>query len=63
LRFLGIGLWRSLEINRESFLADWSILINEIDRLIYNPSAILGILVLIIGLSIGGNELGRTVLG
>lgn len=63
LTVLGIGMWRSPEISWESFLAEWSILINEIGRLIHDPFAILGIVVLIIGLLIAFNGLRRIVLG
>lgn len=58
---LGIGMWRSPEISWESFLAEWSILSNEIGRLVHDPFAILGILVLIIGLLIAFNGLRRAV--
>ena len=58
---LGIGMWRSPEISWQSFLTEWSILSNEIGRLVHDPFAILGILVLIIGLLIAFNGLRRAV--
>jgi len=61
LMVLGIGMWRSPEISWQSFLAEWSILTNEVNRLVHDPFAILGILVLIIGLLIAFNGLRRAV--
>ena len=58
---LGIGMWRSPEINWQSFLTEWSILTNEVNRLVHDPFAILGVLVLIIGLLIAFNGLRRAV--
>jgi hypothetical protein len=58
---LGIGMWRSPEISWQSFLAEWSILTNEVNRLVHDPFAILGVLVLIIGLLIAFNGLRRAV--
>ena len=63
LMVLGIGMWRSPEINWEGFLSEWSILTGEIVRLIHDPFAVLGIVVLIIGLWIAFNGLRRVVLG
>ena len=63
LMVLGIGMWRSPEINWESFLSEWSILMDEAIRLIYDPFAVLGIVVLIIGLLITFNGLRRVLLG
>ncbi|MFC1948633.1 hypothetical protein ACFLW0_00430 [Chloroflexota bacterium] len=63
LTVLGIGMWRSPEINWESFLAEWSILTGEMNRLIHDPFAILGILVLIVGIYIAIYGIKRTVKG
>ena len=59
---LGAGMWRSPEINWESFLAEWSLLVDETVRLIHDPFAILGIIVLLFGLGIVLNGLRRIVL-
>jgi len=60
---LGIGMWRSPEISWESFLAEWPILMDEIARLAQDPFAVLGIVVLIIGLLVAFNGLRRVALG
>ena len=60
---LGVGMWQSPEINWEGFLAAWSTVANEIARLITDPFAILGIVVLIIGVLIALRELWRVVRG
>ena len=58
---LGIGMWRSPEINWEGFLDAWSLVINDIARLSHDPFAALGIVVLVIGLLIAFNGLRRIV--
>lgn len=63
LTVLGIGMWRSPEINWESFLAEWSTLANEIGRLTHDPFAILGIVVVLTGLWITFNGLRRIGIG
>ncbi|MFC2011979.1 hypothetical protein ACFLVU_02495 [Chloroflexota bacterium] len=63
LTVLGIGMWRSPEINWGSFLVEWSILTGEMNRLIHDPFAILGILVLIVGIYIAIYGIKRTVKG
>lgn len=60
---LGAGMWRSPEINWEGFLSEWSILINETVRLVHDPFALLGIVVLLIGLWIAFSGLRRIALG
>ena len=49
LMILGLGMWRSPEIDWEGFLAVWSLIANDIVRLTHDPFAILGIVVLVIG--------------
>jgi len=63
LMVLGVGMWESPEINWEGFLAAWSTVANEIARLITDPFAILGIVVLIIGVLIALRGLWRVVRG
>jgi len=58
---LGIGMWRSPEINWEGFLDAWSLLISDTVRLAHDPFAVLGVVVLIIGLVIATNGLRRIV--
>ncbi len=62
---LGIGMWRSPEINWEGFLEAWrlviNLVINDIARLVHDPFAVLGIVVLIAGLFIAANGLRRIV--
>jgi len=59
----GIGMWRSPEINWGGFLDAWSLVINDIARLSHDPFAVLGVMVLIIGLLIALNGLRRIVRG
>ncbi len=61
LIILGLGMWQSPEINWDGFIAAWSSIIGGIDRLIDDPFAILGILVLIIGIFIAVYGVRRLV--
>ncbi len=63
LILLGIGMWRSPEIDWEGFLDAWSLVANDVARLIHDPFAVLGIVVLVIGLFIAAIGLRRVVLG
>jgi len=63
LMVLGLGMWRSPEINWEGFLSAWSLVFNDIARLIDDPFAVLGIVVLIIWLLVAFNGLRRAVRG
>lgn len=67
LMVLGFGMWRSPEIDWEGFLDAWSLavslVVNDIARLVHDPFAILGIVVLVIGLFIAAIGLRRIVLG
>lgn len=40
LVILGIGMWRSPEIDWEGFLEAWSVVIDDIARLIHDPFAV-----------------------
>jgi len=60
---LGIGMWESPEINWNGFIKAWSTIGNEIVRLKNDPFAILGILVIIVGVWIAYNGIKRMVAG
>ena len=61
LIILGLGMWQSPEINWGGFIAAWSSIMGEIGRLIDDPFAILGILVLIIGIFVAVHGIRRLV--
>ena len=63
LLILGLGMWRSPEIDWEGFLAAWSLVIDDIARLSHDPFAILGILVMVVGFLILVNGIRRLVRG
>jgi len=63
LMVLGLGMWRSPKIDWESFLDAWSTVIGDIARLIKDPFAVLGVIVLIIGLLLAFSGLRRLVRG
>jgi len=63
LMVLGIGMWRSPELDWEGFLEAWSVVINDIARLIHDPFAVLGVVVLIVGLVMAYNGIRRIVRG
>ena len=46
---LGLGMWRSPEIDWEGFVAGWLLIRDDIVRLTHDPFAALGIVVLVIG--------------
>jgi hypothetical protein len=60
---VGIGMWRSPELNWQSFVSEWSILMSEMGRLIRDPFGVLGVVVLIIGLLIAYHGIRRLILG
>ena len=63
LVILGIGMWRSPEIDWEGFVDAWSLVVNDIVRLIDDPFAVLGIVVLIVGIFVAVNGFQRLVRG
>ena len=63
LIMLGIGMWRSPEIDWKGFLEAWALVIGDIARLFHDPFAALGVVVLIIGVVIGVSGLRRLVRG
>ena len=63
LMVMGLGMWRSPELDWQGFLAAWSFIINDIARLAHDPFAVLGVLVLVIGFLIVVNGVRRLVRG
>lgn len=49
LILLGVGMWHSPEIDWEGFLSAWTLISDEFNRLVEDPFAVLGIVVLVIG--------------
>jgi len=60
---LGLGMWRSPEVNWAGFLAVWSSLIDEVAESMSDPFAVLGVVVLISGLIIAFNGVKRLIRG
>lgn len=63
LMVIGLGMWRSPELDWRGFLGVWSLIINDIARLIHDPFAVLGTVVLVIGFLIAANGVRRLVRG
>ena len=63
LMMLGSGMYRAPHIDWEGFLEAWSLVFSDIARLIDDPFAVLGIVVLIIGLMVAATGLRRAVRG
>ena len=61
LLVLGLGMWRSPEMDWEGFVGAWALIVNDAVRLAHDPFAILGILVMVVGLLILVNGLRRLV--
>ncbi len=61
LIILGIGMWRSPEIDWEGFLDAWAMVIGDIVRLTDDPFAVLGVIVLIVGLFVAASGLRNAV--
>ena len=60
---LGLGMWRSPVVSWSSFLSVWSSTISEVTRVVRDPFAILGLLVLLVGVWIASKGLRRLVRG
>ncbi len=60
---MGLGMWRSPELDWQGFLAAWFLIADDIARLVHDPFAILGILVMVVGFQIAVNGIGRLVRG
>jgi len=56
LIILGIGMWQNPNINWRGFVGTWSSIIDGIGKLVHEPFAALGIVVLVVGfmMAIGG---------
>ena len=63
LMVMGLGMWRSPELDWEGFLAAWALIFSDIARLIDDPFAVLGIVVVVIGFLVVVNGLRRVVQG
>ena len=63
LMVMGLGMWQSPELDWEGFLTAWVLIIDDIARLVHDPFAVLGVIVMIIGLVIAYNGLRRFVRG
>ena len=63
LMVMGLGMWRSPELDWEGFLEAWSLVFSDIARLIDDPFAVLGVAVLVTGFLITANGVRRFVRG
>jgi uncharacterized membrane protein YidH (DUF202 family) len=60
---LGIGMWQSPEVDWPGFMGAWSSLGDEFTRLKNDPFAILGILVIIVGVVLAYYGIKRLIRG
>lgn len=60
---LGIGMWKIPEMSWEGFLNAWGLIGDEIIRLKDNPFAILGILIIVVGVFIMYQGIRRLIKG
>ena len=60
---LGIGMWQSPEVDWPGFMGAWSSIGDEFDRLWHDPFAILGIVVIIVGVILAYYGIKRLVRG
>jgi hypothetical protein len=58
---VGLGMWKSPEMNWQGFLDSWYLIGQEITRLKDDPFAILGILIIIVGIIITYHGIKRLV--
>lgn len=63
LMVMGLGMWRSPELDWEGFLGAWSSIIYDIIRLAHDPFAVLGIVVMVIGFLILASGVRHLVRG
>lgn len=63
LMVLGLGMWRSPEVDWKGFLDAWSLIIDDVVRLYHDPFAVLGIVVLVVGFVILVSGVRRLVHG
>ncbi|MGP8081233.1 MAG: hypothetical protein ACLPVI_12145 [Dehalococcoidales bacterium] len=60
---LGIGMWQSPEVDWAGFLGAWGSLGDEFTRLRHDPFAVLGILVIVVGVIIAYTGIKRLIRG
>jgi uncharacterized membrane protein YidH (DUF202 family) len=60
---LGIGMWQSPEVDWAGFMGAWGSLGDEFTRLRHDPFAVLGILVIIVGVIIAYTGIKRLIRG
>jgi uncharacterized membrane protein YidH (DUF202 family) len=60
---LGIGMWQSPEVDWPGFVGTWSSIGDEFNRLWNDPFAILGIVVIIVGVILAYYGIKRLVRG
>jgi uncharacterized membrane protein YidH (DUF202 family) len=60
---LGIGMWQSPEVDWPGFMGAWSSLGDEFTRLKNDPFAILGILVIVVGVVLAYYGIKRLIRG
>ena len=60
---LGIGMWQSPEVDWPGFMGAWSSLGDEFTRLKNDPFAILGILVIVVGVILAYYGIKRLIRG
>ncbi len=60
---LGLGMWKSPEMNWDGFIGAFGLIGDEFGRLIDDPFAILGILIIIVGAVIAYQGVKRLVKG
>jgi uncharacterized membrane protein YidH (DUF202 family) len=60
---LGIGMWQTPEVDWAGFMGAWGSLGNEFTRLKHDPFAVLGILVIIVGVIIAYTGIKRLIRG
>ncbi len=60
---LGIGMWQSPEVDWAGFMGAWGSLGDEFTRLRHDPFAVLGILVIVVGVIIAYTGIKRLIRG
>jgi uncharacterized membrane protein YiaA len=60
---LGIGMWQSPEVDWPGFMGAWASLGEEFDRLKNDPFAVLGILVIVVGVFLAYYGIKRLIRG
>ena len=60
---LGIGMWQSPEVDWPGFMGAWASLGDEFDRLKHDPFAVLGILVIFVGVFLAYYGIKRLIRG